>query len=190
MPLIGRPWASRERRAEAAQSQAADKTRQTTLTTLAAMECLSANLVAIWCKCCFNPPAPAATPSATHLAFPPLVVRCRRVTSSIGPTPFSRRHYDRLQLESGGGKGKGKKESGQAGQRATRADATMRFLKTVLLSLLTFAQIALCAEDYYKVCDPGLAQLVHPTPTDSTTHRSSGSTRTPTTSRSSRPTDN
>jgi DnaJ-related protein SCJ1 len=28
---------------------------------------------------------------------------------------------------------------------------TMRFLKTALLSLLAFAQLALCAEDYYKV---------------------------------------
>lgn len=27
----------------------------------------------------------------------------------------------------------------------------MRLLKTVLLSLLTLAQVALCAEDYYKV---------------------------------------
>jgi hypothetical protein len=27
----------------------------------------------------------------------------------------------------------------------------MRLLKTILLSLLTLAQIALCAEDYYKV---------------------------------------
>jgi hypothetical protein len=40
----------------------------------------------------------------------------------------------------------------------------MRLLKTILLSLLTLAQIALCAEDYYKVRPRGIYSRLYVLP--------------------------